>query len=110
MSTLPGTSIIKSPDNGHFFSWGSLMREKGYDTQFLYADYGYFEDMIVYYHGANDIFKNRLNMRRLLPPPETNVYRVFPPDLWYCESETNRPHPKRSRESFKRPLSRLEDA
>jgi len=42
---LPGTSVIKRPENGNFFSWGSLMREKGYDTKFIYAGYGYFDDM-----------------------------------------------------------------
>lgn len=48
---LPGTSIIKRPDNGHFFSWGSLMREKGYDTKFLYAGAGYFDDMNAFFSG-----------------------------------------------------------
>jgi len=42
---LPGASIVKRPRNGDFFSWGSLMREKGYDTKFIYAGYGYFDDM-----------------------------------------------------------------
>lgn len=48
---LPGTSVIKRPDNGHFFSWGSLMREKGYDTKFIYAGYGYFDDMNAFFSG-----------------------------------------------------------
>jgi len=42
---LPGTSLVKRPKNEGFFSWGSLMREKGYDTKFIYAGYGYFDDM-----------------------------------------------------------------
>jgi phosphoglycerol transferase MdoB-like AlkP superfamily enzyme len=42
---LPGASVVKRPKNEEFFSWGSLMREKGYDTKFIYAGYGYFDDM-----------------------------------------------------------------
>ncbi len=42
---LPGTSVVKRPRHEDFFSWGSLMREKGYDTKFIYAGYGYFDDM-----------------------------------------------------------------
>ncbi len=42
---LPGASVVKRPKNEEFFSWGSVMREKGYDTKFIYAGYGYFDDM-----------------------------------------------------------------
>ena len=42
---LPGTSLIKRPHNENFFSWGSLMREKGYDNKFIYGGYGYFDNM-----------------------------------------------------------------
>jgi phosphoglycerol transferase MdoB-like AlkP superfamily enzyme len=48
---LPGRSIIKRPDNGDFFSWGSLMRKKGYETKFLYAGYGYFDNMNAFFSG-----------------------------------------------------------
>lgn len=53
---LPGTSIVKRPNNEDFFSWGSLMRKKGYDTKFLYAGYGYFDDMNRFFaHNGFDI-------------------------------------------------------
>ncbi len=48
---LPGTSVIKRPDNANLFSFGSLMREKGYDNRFLYAGYGYFDDMNSFFAG-----------------------------------------------------------
>jgi phosphoglycerol transferase MdoB-like AlkP superfamily enzyme len=51
MPPLPGSSIIKRPDNGGFFSWGSLMKKKGYDTKFIYAGYGYFDDMNAFFSG-----------------------------------------------------------
>ncbi len=53
---LPGASVVKRPKNEEFFSWGSVMREKGYDTKFLYAGYGYFDDMNHFFaHNGFDI-------------------------------------------------------
>lgn len=53
---LPGASVVKRPRNEDFFSWGSVMREKGYDTKFLYAGYGYFDDMNHFFsHNGFDI-------------------------------------------------------
>ena len=46
---LPGTSIVKRPRNEDFFSWGSLMRSKGYDTRFIYGGYGYFDNMNYFF-------------------------------------------------------------
>lgn len=42
---LPGESIIKRPDNGDFYSWGSVMRGLGYETRFIYGGFGYFDNM-----------------------------------------------------------------
>jgi phosphoglycerol transferase MdoB-like AlkP superfamily enzyme len=55
MPPLPGTSIVKRPDNGDFVSWGSIMREKGYDNKFIYAGHGYFDNMNYFY--AHNGFK-----------------------------------------------------
>ena len=53
---LPGASVVKRPKNEGFFSWGSVMREKGYDTKFIYAGYGYFDDMNYFFaHNGFDI-------------------------------------------------------
>ena len=48
---LPGTSMIKRPDNGDFFSWGSVMRDLGYANKFIYGGYGYFDNMNAFYAG-----------------------------------------------------------
>ncbi|MCM2266345.1 MAG: LTA synthase family protein [Elusimicrobiales bacterium] len=48
---LPGTSIVKRPDNGGFFSWGSVMRDLGYVNKYIYAGYGYFDNMNAFYSG-----------------------------------------------------------
>ncbi len=48
---LPGTSIVKRPDNDGFRSWGEIMKEKGYDTRFIYAGFGYFDNMNAFFAG-----------------------------------------------------------
>lgn len=46
---LPGTSIVKRPDNGNFNSFGSILQKKGYETKYIYAGYGYFDNMNAFY-------------------------------------------------------------
>jgi len=46
---LPGESIVKRPDNGNFFSWGSVMNSRGYDCKFIYAGHGFFDNMNSFY-------------------------------------------------------------
>jgi phosphoglycerol transferase MdoB-like AlkP superfamily enzyme len=41
----PGQSIVKRPDNAHMFSLGSVLREHGYTTQYIYGGYSYFDNM-----------------------------------------------------------------
>ncbi|MBT1071821.1 LTA synthase family protein [Pelotalea chapellei] len=48
---LPGTSIVKRPNNGGFRSWGEIMKNKGYDTRYIYAGYGYFDNMNAFFSG-----------------------------------------------------------
>lgn len=47
----PGQSIVKRPDNGHLFSLGSVLRSKGYITQYLYGGYSYFDNMQTFFGG-----------------------------------------------------------
>jgi len=51
---LPGTSMVKRPGNENFFSWGSVMKAKGYDNKFIYAGHGYFDNMNYFF--ANNGF------------------------------------------------------
>jgi len=48
---LPGTSIVKRPDNAGFFSWGSVMKPLGYENRFIYGGYGYFDNMNAFFAG-----------------------------------------------------------
>ena len=61
---LPGTSIVKRPDNGGFFSWGSVMRDLGYSNKFIYGGYGYFDNMNAFYSGNGFGIVDRANFAK----------------------------------------------
>lgn len=45
----PGQSIVRRPGNENLFSLGSVFRERGYDTAFIYGGYGYFDNMNYFF-------------------------------------------------------------
>lgn len=47
----PGRSLVKRPDNAGLFTLGSLFRQRGYDTAFIYGGYGYFDNMNSFFGG-----------------------------------------------------------
>lgn len=49
----PGQSIVKRPNNGNLFSLGALLKGKGYQTQYIYGGYSYFDNMKTFF-GSND--------------------------------------------------------
>jgi len=46
---LPGQSIVRRPHNASLQTLGSLLREHGFETTFLYGGYGYFDNMNAYF-------------------------------------------------------------
>lgn len=46
---LPGRSIVKRPGNENLFSWGMVMKDKGYDAKFIYGGRGYFDNMNYFF-------------------------------------------------------------
>jgi len=77
----PGRSIVKRPDNHDMFSSGFIFREKGYENKFIYAGYGYFDNM-------NDFFDHngfKIVDRRTMIGDEitfSNVWGVCDEDLF----------------------------
>ena len=61
---LPGTSIIKRPDNAGFLSWGSVMKGLGYTNKFIYGGYGYFDNMNAFYAGNGFGIVDRANFAK----------------------------------------------
>jgi len=54
MPPLPGTAIVKRPGNEGLFSWGTVMKQHGYDNYFIYGGRGYFDNMNYFF--ANNGF------------------------------------------------------
>lgn len=47
----PGRSIVKRPDNANRFTIGSVFRDRGYKTSFIYGGRGYFDNMNAFFGG-----------------------------------------------------------
>jgi len=47
----PGQSILRRPGNEKLFTIGSVLRDRGYDTTFLYGGNGYFDNMNAFFGG-----------------------------------------------------------
>ncbi|WP_257616102.1 LTA synthase family protein [Lawsonia intracellularis] len=47
----PGASIVRRPNNHNLFNTGTLFRQRGYDTVFIYGGYGYFDNMNEFFSG-----------------------------------------------------------
>lgn len=45
----PGQSIVRRPEGKNLFNLGSVFRQKGYKTQFVYGGYSYFDNMKEYF-------------------------------------------------------------
>ena len=81
MPPLPGTSIVKRPKNENFVSWGSVMKEKGYDNKFIYAGHGYFDNMNYFYatNGFTTIDRTNFSKEEIT---FTNAWGVCDEDLF----------------------------
>ena len=60
----PGRSLVKRPHNENLFTLGSVFREKGYDTVFLYGGFGYFDNMNYFFSHNGYRIIDRSSVRR----------------------------------------------
>ena len=82
----PGRSIVKRPHNEDLFSWGLLMKSKGYDTKFIYGGYGYFDNMNYFFsHNGFEII-DRKNFSKSEVTFE-NAWGVCDEDLYHKSME-----------------------
>ncbi len=83
----PGQSIVKRPENENLFSLGSVLKSKGYITQYIYGGYGYFDNM-------NYFFSNNgytvIDRTALLPGQihYANIWGVADEDLFSLALQT----------------------
>lgn len=76
---IPSESVVKRPKNENMASWGSVMREKGYHTSFLYGGFGYFDNMNAFYAGNGFEISDRQSIAN---PKFTNIWGVSDEDLF----------------------------
>ncbi|HUR40432.1 MAG TPA: LTA synthase family protein [Verrucomicrobiae bacterium] len=76
---IPSESILKRPGGDHIATWGSVMRELGYETSFLYGGYGTFDNMNAYFRGNGFDISDRTD----IPSPRfSNIWGVSDEDLF----------------------------
>lgn len=77
----PGRSIVKRPDNHNMFSSGFIFKEKGYENKFIYAGYGYFDNMNDFFSHNGFGIVDRTNMTKE-EITFSNVWGVCDEDLF----------------------------
>ncbi|MCP9752470.1 LTA synthase family protein [Ferruginibacter sp. HRS2-29] len=77
----PGQSLVKRPANEGLFSMGSVLRSKGYTTQFIYGGYGYFDNMNYFFanNGYDVIDRTALSAKEI---HYSNIWGVADEDLF----------------------------
>lgn len=61
---LPGTSIIKRPNNHNLFTLGVPFRDNGYVTDFIYGGYSYFDNQEEYFASNHFVVTDRNNLTK----------------------------------------------
>ncbi len=86
---VPGQSIVKRPPgtNENLFSLGSVLKSRGYQTQYIYGGYGYFDNMNYFFsNNAYDVID-----RTALQDNEihySNIWGVADEDLFTLSIKT----------------------
>lgn len=60
----PGQSIVRRPNNENLFTLGSVFKEKGYITQFVYGGHSYFDNMGYYFENNNYSLIDRSSLKK----------------------------------------------
>ncbi len=83
----PGQSTVKRPNNEGLFSLGSVLKEKGYTTQYIYGGYSYFDNMQTFFsHNGYDVID-----RSAISPADIhyeNIWGVADEDLFTLSLHT----------------------
>jgi phosphoglycerol transferase MdoB-like AlkP superfamily enzyme len=77
---IPSVSVLRRPGNEGIANWGTVMRQHGYHTSFLYGGYGYFDNMNYFFtHNGFDV-RDREHIAR--PVRFENIWGVADEDLF----------------------------
>ncbi len=59
----PGSSIIRRPNNHSLFNIGTVFKHEGYDINFVFGGYSYFDNLQNYFSGNSYNILDRNNLR-----------------------------------------------
>ncbi|UKJ08546.1 LTA synthase family protein [Solitalea lacus] len=81
ITPTPGQSVVKRPNNGNLFTIGSVLRSKGYITQYVYGGYSYFDNMKEFFgtNGYEVIDRSAIPLEKI---HYENVWGVADEDLF----------------------------
>lgn len=61
---IPGQAIVHRPKNDQLDTLGMVLRDKGFNTYFIYGGYGYFDNMNAYFKGNLHEVKDRTDFAK----------------------------------------------
>lgn len=76
----PGQSIVKRPGHAGLFTLGSVLRSKGYETEYVYGGYGYFDNMNAFFGDNHYEVVDRTAIQQ--PVHHENIWGVADEDLF----------------------------
>ena len=76
----PGQSIVKRPGHAGLFTLGSVLRSKGYETEYVYGGYGYFDNMNAFFGDNHYEVVDRTAITQ--PVHHENIWGVADEDLF----------------------------
>jgi phosphoglycerol transferase MdoB-like AlkP superfamily enzyme len=76
---IPSVAILRQPGSDHIATWGGVLRERGYQTSFVYGGYAPFDDMQRFFAGNGYAVSDRTEIHH---PRFSNVWGVSDEDLF----------------------------
>ncbi|WP_266170964.1 LTA synthase family protein [Dyella subtropica] len=78
----PGDSLVKAHNNENLFSVASVFNDRGYQSDFVYGGYGYFDNMNYYFSHNGYRTVDRNDIAKSEPIHHENVWGVADEDLY----------------------------
>ena len=78
----PGDSVIKMKHNENLFSLASIFNDRGYESEFVYGGYGYFDNMNYFFGHNGYAAVDRKNIPKDATIHHENVWGVADEDLY----------------------------
>ncbi|SFR92705.1 Phosphoglycerol transferase MdoB [Dyella sp. OK004] len=78
----PGDSLVKAHNNENLFSVATVFNDRGYQSDFVYGGYGYFDNMNYYFNHNGYRAVDRNDIAKSDPIHHENVWGVADEDLY----------------------------